>query len=787
MLYFLKELPTTAYGQAGGKGSTLARLSQSRYPIPDGFVILVSAFAGDTLKPEAWMQAQQFLTRMRQHTPGITFAVRSSALDEDAAQASFAGEFESILDVQSDEAIHDAIDAVRRSSQAERVKAYSQARALEDAHQVAVIVQAFVRADHAGVLFTADPITGNLMQMTGNAVRGAGERLVSGQANAQAFTFSRANGKYAGPTELRPYARRLYRLGQRLDQDLGAPQDIEWVIAAGKVSVVQARPITSLRGFNPLTGEWNDTLLGDFLWSNGNAAEIQPGVMPLLTATVGQLWGQGYSEWWSDRYRASGYIGLRNYFNITVQVAPFAKLPWIRADRLLQYVAQWWGRIPAGVELPLMPYSFRQILTSVVPMYLRSFRRFARYRTLIPGFVARSPQWCQDMRQRIPGIMDGLALAALWQDEIKPFYLLGTAMASAANTDIRAKIEAQLRSLVGEEDANALVSNLGGEAFIASLGPVVSLRKVARGEMSREAYLAQYGHRGPNEFNLIYPQPIENPAWLDKQLEDLAKYPVDVEALLDRQRVNFAAAWERLVARYPGKARSIRQNLDKAAQLAYQREAARSEITRVMGIIRGWALRAAELSGLGEGIFHLTLDEVLAVLAGDRTACRYIPARRETYERYCALPAYPTVISGRFDPFAWAADPDRRSDVYDAHGSSVRMASGSKVISGVAGSAGIVEGRVRRIDDPDDGSLLQMGEVLVTRTTNVGWTPLFPRAAAIVTDVGAALSHAAIVARELGVPAVVGCTDATDRLTTGDYVRVNGLRGTVEILEQAGR
>ena len=94
-----------------------------------------------------------------------------------------------------------------------------------------------------------------------------------------------------------------------------------------------------------------------------------------------------------------------------------------------------------------------------------------------------------------------------------------------------------------------------------------------------------------------------------------------------------------------------------------------------------------------------------------------------------------------------------------------------------------MEGQVRRIDSPDEGDRLQPGEILVTSTTNVGWTPLFPRAAAVVTDIGGSLSHAAIVARELGIPAVVGCGDATIRLKTSDRVRVDGRRGTVEILE----
>ncbi|MFD6446222.1 PEP-utilizing enzyme, partial [Promicromonospora sp. NPDC060204] len=159
-----------------------------------------------------------------------------------------------------------------------------------------------------------------------------------------------------------------------------------------------------------------------------------------------------------------------------------------------------------------------------------------------------------------------------------------------------------------------------------------------------------------------------------------------------------------------------------------------------------------------------------------------VPVRRATYDLYRSLPAYPAVIRGRFDPVRWAADPDRRSDVYDEHG---REAARSDQVRGFPGASGVTEGVARVVRSVEDGEALLPGEVLVTTVTNVGWTPLFPRAAAVVTDVGAPLSHAAIVARELGIPAVVGCGNATMRLRTGDLVRVDGEHGTVEVLTPA--
>ena len=194
------------------------------------------------------------------------------------------------------------------------------------------------------------------------------------------------------------------------------------------------------------------------------------------------------------------------------------------------------------------------------------------------------------------------------------------------------------------------------------------------------------------------------------------------------------------------------------------------------------------MTALGEDIFFLEGREIIRALQGETLSPRLIGDRRAAYQAYCSLPTYPALIRGPFDPYRWAANPNRRIDRYvlDSQASSSgprRPSAGAgTVISGFPGSSGIVEAPVRVLADAADGSAFKSGEVLVTTVTNVGWTPLFPRAAAVITDVGAPLSHAAIVARELGIPAVVGCGDATMRLKTGDRVRVDGTAGTVELL-----
>jgi pyruvate,water dikinase len=395
------------------------------------------------------------------------------------------------------------------------------------------------------------------------------------------------------------------------------------------------------------------------------------------------------------------------------------------------------------------------------------------------------------MRRRIQATRTPGELVSLMEDEIWPRSLesfwrnYATALRYSEHVG---PLRRELRDLVGAADADALLSNVSGDDdLLASLGPVVGLTRVARGEMSRGAYLEQWGHRGALETETSEPRPAEDPEWLDRQLASFAQAPLELEAMLARQRAEFGAAWGRFQGRHPRQVKPVQRRLRQAAEAARLREAARSESARLVWVARTWALCVGDLTGIGHGAFFLTLEELLDLLAGKDAPTAYIPARKRTYEKYKALPPYPLLIRGRFDPFAWAADPDRRSDVFDSHGLLPTLtvkAPHEDTILGMPGSAGRVEGVVRRLDSPEEGGDLEPGEILVASQTNIGWTLFFPKAGAIVTDIGAPLSHAAIVARELGIPAVVNCGDATTRLRTGDRVRVDGVQGTVEILER---
>jgi phosphohistidine swiveling domain-containing protein len=791
------ELTAEQQPLAGGKGGTLARLYQAGYPVPNGLVVLPAAFAGDEKSPdemsaEAWAQMQAKLARLRSGDPQTAFAFRSSALSEDSAQASFAGEFETVLDVSTDDEIQEAIRTVRRSRHSERVRAYSQARGLAKDHEMAVIVQRLVRAEMSGVLFTADPVTGSRDRMIGNYVPGLGDRLVSGEAQPHEFTLSRPKGRYEGPLELRRFARRLFKLARRLERELGGPQDIEWAIAGhkpfgfaqGKLYVLQSRPITTLQGFNPVTGEFNDSLTGDYVWSCVNVGEAVSVVMTPFTWSILRM---GFDELnILPGHSSVGNIGGRLYQNVTVGISVLAALGKNIKDMAKEIggVRDEYLETMDQYLVPLPGATFLTILFNA----LRVRRKEKEGLKNEAAFLAENPGWCRAMRQRIQATRTKDELASLL-DELKPHSLesFWRNYATALRYGERVgKLRRELTELVSAEEADALLSNVSGhDELLASLGPLVGLARVARGEMSREAYLEQWGHRGTLETEMSVARPAEDPDWLDQQLATFAQAPVDVEGLLAAQRAKFDAAWEQFQERYPRKARSMRRRLEQAAEAARMREAARSESARLAWVARTWVLRIGDLTGIGDGAFFLTFDELLDLLAGKGAPTATIPARRQTYERYRALPPYPLIIRGRFDPFQWAADPNRRSDVFDAHGLLPKLkpkAPDENVILGMPGSAGRAEGVVRRLNGPEDGDELEPGEILVASQTNIGWTLLFPQAGAIITDVGAPLSHAAIVARELGIPAVVNCGDATMRLKTGDRVRVDGGEGIVEIL-----
>ncbi|MEV4369587.1 PEP/pyruvate-binding domain-containing protein [Nonomuraea sp. NPDC049637] len=810
-------------GTAGGKGASLARLARAGLPVPGGFVVTTQAYRsfvaafGDEIAssggPGALFAAHEIPAGLAEEIRAahaalgddVAVAVRSSATAEDLPELSFAGQQDTFLNVRAD----GLLEAVRRcwaSLWNPRAVAYRERNGVpHDDVALAVVVQELVDADAAGIMFTADPVTGARDEIVVNASWGLGEAVVGGQVTPDTITLSggrvtgsrvadktvmtvrtaSGTGEEPVPEDLRrapvldpAQAVELAALGERIQALYGMPMDVEWARRDGTFAILQARPITGLK---PQVEEWNDSLKGDYLWTAGNLGEAIPDVMTPATWSFVQIFiREAMSASALPGFDLVGNIGGRFYMNLSV-VHSIAAALGMRSR--LGAVEQVFGRLPAGLEVPPVRLARWEIVRRVLPMAVTLQRRVRRNIKDLPAFLAASRQRCEELRERVAATSSGAELADLWTSAIEPHLVTSSRMLEAAGRQGGATLvwtRDRLRRLMGEADAEAMLTGVNADGELASLGPVLGLGRLARGEISREEFALAYGHRGPHEFEVSRPRPGEDPAWIDAQLAGLRDLRAGTEALLARQEKARAEAWARFAARYPGKEARMRARVRRWNAVVRDRESARSENIRAFWVLRAFVVRAGELTGHGDDLFHLYLEEILDVLRGDASALARVPVRRATHERYAALPPYPTVIVGRFDPVRWAADPGRRADVYDARGFDVPV---SDTVTGFPDAPGVVEGVVRVIAGPEDGDRLGPGEILVTTLTNVGWTPMFPRAAAVVTDMGAPLSHASIVARELGIPAVVGTGNATMRLRDGDRVRVDGERGTVELLQ----
>jgi pyruvate,water dikinase len=403
----------------------------------------------------------------------------------------------------------------------------------------------------------------------------------------------------------------------------------------------------------------------------------------------------------------------------------------------------------------------------------------------IPEFIRTNPDKCRALIEKIKQTSSLVGLNTIFFDEVKPLFVYNGLMLKTINEHYNEpwlNLAQELKKLVGKEEADLLMTTIGNiSEDLESMGIIDGVAKIANGKMTKEEYLHENGHRFPYEWHLDIPRPSENPSWLDEQINVFKKNPFDLDKITENQRKRYDEAWERFKTKYPSKAQKTKKKLDDFAKLSIDREHIRSEITRSVTVIREHYLRAGELTELGEDIFLLTYEELVEILKKNQESIQYLASRREMDRKLRGLPNYPSFISGAFNPFTWSKNPNRRIDFYDSHRSDY-LDEDPSIITGNPGSGGLFEGTVRVINALDEGHLLQQGEILVTSTTNIGWTPLFPRAAAVVTDIGMPLAHAAIVAREIGIPAVVGCGTATKRLKTGDRVMVDGDQGVVKLL-----
>ena len=836
--------PGATSAVVGGKGVSLARLARAGFRVPPGFDVTTGAYldfvaSGGLLEPvlaaisavdvsdaatfdAAAARIGELFASQPVPAPtvaaiagayaslgdNVPVAVRSSATVEDLPGMSAAGQHDTYLNIRGEAAVLDAVRRCWASLWSARAIGYRARHGVEPGEvSIAVVVQQLVLAEAAGVMFTVDPVGAGHDQVVISANWGLGESVVAGNVTPDVVVVDRVSGTLVsyqtGSKEtmtvadsagtktvatsaglrstavLSPArAGELARVGLAIEQLYDQPMDIEWALAAGELSVVQARPVTAVAG----PGErWNDSLGGDYLWSNGNLGEAIPAVMTPATWSFMELLMTRMTFPPSvPGYRGYGRIGGRFYANVSMAMALEA-LVGIPRRRFVTLFGPVVGKLPPVGEIPRARLRRWQATRKMVPATVAMLRKVNSDAKRLPGFVASAPGRCDQLRAEIAQVTEAGILPRLWQEQVRPLVVEACDMLAAATSHAGTTFVTsprKLAKLVGEADASLLLSGQQTEDVpLASLGPVIGLARLARGEIDRDTFTRQYGHRSSQELELSVPRPAEDPAWIDGQLA--AFRDADTEAVLARQDAARAAAWARLARQDPRKAAAARKIVARWAPIARDREAARSEVARSVWVARTWVLRAGDLTGHGDDLFFLELPEILGLLRGETVSPAKVPARQAAYDTFRALPSYPALIRGRFDPVRWAADPNRRSDYYDEY---AQLTETGDTITGFPGAVGVAEGIARVLRTPEEAAQLGDGEILVTTVTNIGWTLVFPRAAAVVTDVGAPLSHAAIVARELGIPAVVGCGNATMRLHSGDRVRVDGGRGIVEVL-----
>ncbi len=720
----LQDVRMTDAAEVGRKAASLGDLMAAGVRVPDGVVLTAGA---------ADMTADDRRSLLRAAVGDLgfgPFAVRSSGIAEDGAEHSYAGVYESVLDVSADE-LPASTERCLASARAARATEYEPAGEGGD-RRMAVIIQRMVEPTAAGVVLTADPINGDRRSCVVTAVRGIGERLVSGAAFGDEWVVREgvvtARRRPEGAIDRRQ-AMRVASEARRIAVARGTPQDIEWAIDAdGSLWILQARPMTAL----PLDVSWDAPARGAYTRALRFGEWISEPVTPLfeswlLTAMEERLHAL-LKEWIGQRAPRPYHVVVNGWYFYSVNwLSPRAfahSLPGI-----LWHLVRSPRRV-AGVLPPTVRHS--------VPVFEREWREelLPRYRAAVAGaegLVETLPV------NDLPALIDELA------DLAGAYFASIAALAGAAY-----KMEINLARFYRRH----LGRSLGGShlALLAGFEPPA--------DPGRHAVVSlDWWHPFPSRASPAT-GPVENH-----------------DRLVEARRAAETAAF-RALASSPRRLRAFRRLLAETQHLVPVREEQVRELTIAWPAMRravlriGQTLAARGVIGESDDVFFLALPEALAALGGGRLAATVdVGDRRAKREEQARL--VPPLFVGRPNKML-----QRFWDNYPRLFGAVR--SDRALVSGAPASPGRATGPVRVIRGPREFDELQAGEILVAPLTAPAWTPLFARAAAVVTDVGSVASHASIIAREYGIPAVVGCGDATARLRTGMRVTVDGGTGNVE-------
>lgn len=757
----LRDIARHDVERAGTKATNLAELVRAGFPVPDGFVLTTSAFDrflatnafGPDISQEAVITAMlptdvaEALLAAADALGDIPLAVRSSGVAEDLPGASFAGQYETVLDVHGEEALMSAVQRVFASAFSHHVTIYHATQGQHARGRMAVLVQHQVLADVAGVAFTANPLTGDRAETIISAVQGSGERLVSGQAAADEWIVrdqeavcrvAREEGIDADQ------ALAIAELARRVEAHFGGiPQDIEWALVGGELMLLQARPITALpepvAWKAPLPGAWARHIrLGEWLGD-----PLTPLFESWLLTRI--------EERLSTIQRQLAGVPTPQPMHIVVNGWYFCSLSFLPSSptnmlwRLLRYVLPKALVHPRRVAMT-MPFTAK----FGVELFVREWHAelLPRYQALVQQNTSRVDQ------------LDASELVGLVEEQAcvaGDYFTSITAVAGFAW-----KAEMPLAAFYRKY----LFPRIGGgyQQLLCGLSDVSPV------SISHSVACLDWFHPTLGEQSSPCVTGPDPAAGARLGLASTERLQAEAQA-------RSALAHEmKLLARF--------EKLLVAAQ-----HFGRVREEQVASFTLGWPVMRRALLRLGrtlaehgtlltaEDVFFLTRAELLAALTESEPAGSPAPVvmeRRKLWQRQRRLT--PPLVLGEMTPMT--------KRIFESTENMLRPEGGPPIGSGLAGlpaSPGRASGPARVIRTPEEFDRLQPGDVLIAPVTTPAWTVLFARAAAVVTDTGSPLAHASLAAREYGIPAVVGTGNATARLQDGQVVLVDGTTGLVEV------
>jgi len=727
-------------------------------------------------------------------------AVRSSALGEDGADASFAGQYDTLLNVRGRQALRDAIDHCAASADSARATSYRAEQAGPDEVPMNVVVQVMVRARCAGVVFTADPVSARRDVLVIDAITGLGEALVSGEATPDHYRVDR-DGNVLGrelaaanavldDTDIARIAREAREAASRE----GEPLDLEWAIdESGQLFWLQARPVTTL----PADLNEFDTPLPrpDDVLTISNVSEMMPGaVCPLTGSFTGWCIDYGLQHMqvsvgarphieprWQVTAWAYGHLFLNLTGNIVMSAGVLGSTPEQTAQTLC-------GRIvPELKPLPPLPLWRRVINTG----------RLFRYALTAPGVVERFDReldaFAIPERDSGAAMWDGIAERLYFYEHAMAVHIQSSALSGFLSAVVENMVSGRSNDSTGEEqgetvkllagasgvesavmleELDGLVARIAAHPDAAAAFGTASapeaidwLRAEPELGASFDAFMTDHGHRGYRELCM------RDPAWADDPLPLVQSMQA---ALRGRLETGAPRAHESHEIDWDSLDRGLRWILPKAHDAVRRREHTKSRLVEVAHRFKRAFRHLGELLHR-EGalpdpdlVNFFAVDELPAFIAAPaQEGVIRARARRESLDFQQRI-GFPEICVGQPRPL----EPEP-----------VQLEDG--VLVGRPASSGVAEGIVRVARTLEEAASLQAGEILVTPITDIGWTPYFSLIGALVTDLGSAVSHGAVIAREYGLPCVVNSRQGTRVLNTGDRVRVDGDSGRVEVLGAA--